>query len=71
MDTEVTSFIKHDLYLLNDNNTLFLAYVNESHLKNDKMIVKPFLNSFHPFHIPSKMLSITARVIWQSSEIML
>ena len=71
VDTEVTSFIKHDLYLLNDNNTLFLAYVNESHLKNDKMIVKPFLNSFHPFHIPSKMLSITARVIWQSSEIML
>lgn len=68
VDISINKYVGPDLYLLNDKNTLFLAFINESHLRDDKMIVKPFLKKFHSFHIPSKLLNISARVFWQSSK---
>ena len=34
-----------------------------------RMNVKPFLKTFHSFHIASKLLKISAKVLWQSSKI--
>ena len=39
------------------------------YLKDNKVNVKPFLQTFHSFHIPTKLLNISAKVLWQSSKI--
>ena len=69
VDTNVNEYIGPNLYLLNDKDTFFLAYVKESELKDNRMNVKPFLQTFHSFHIASKLLKISAKVLWQSSKI--
>jgi hypothetical protein len=69
VDTNVNEYIGPNLYLLNDKDTFFLAYVKESELKDYRMNVKPFLKTFHSFHIASKLLKISAKVLWQSSKI--
>ena len=69
VDTNVNEYIGPNLYLLNDKDTYFLAYVKESELKDNRMNVKPFLKTFHSFHIASKLLKISAKVLWQSSKI--
>ena len=69
VDTNVIEYIGPNLYLLNDKDTFFLAYVKESELKDNRMNVKPFLKTFHSFHIASKLLKISAKVLWQSSKI--
>lgn len=69
VDTNVNEYIGPNLYLLNDRDTFFLAYVKESELKDNRMNVKPFLKTFHSFHIASKLLKISAKVLWQSSKI--
>ena len=69
VDTNVNEYIEPNLYLLNDKDTFFLAYVKESELKDSRMNVKPFLKTFHSFHIASKLLKISAKVLWQSSKI--
>ena len=69
VDTSVNKYIGPNLYLLNDKGVFFLAYVKKSDLKDDKVNVKPFLESFHSFHIPTKLLKISAKVLWQSSKI--
>ena len=69
VDTNVNEYIGPNLYLLNDKDTFFLAYVKESELKDNRMNVKPFLKTFHSFHIASKLLKISAKVLWQSSKI--
>jgi len=69
VDTNLNEYIGPNLYLLNDRDTFFLAYVKESELKDNRMNVKPFLKTFHSFHIASKLLKISAKVLWQSSKI--
>src|SRR5210317_1582971 len=69
VDTNVNEYIGPNLYLLDDKDTFFLAYVKESELKDYRMNVKPFLKTFHSFHIASKILKISAKVLWQSSKI--
>ena len=69
VDTNVNEYIGPNLYLLNDKDTFFVAYVKESELKDNRMNVKPFLKTFHSFHIASKLLKISAKVLWQSSKI--
>ena len=69
VDTNINEYIGPNLYLLNDKDTFFLAYVKESKLKNNRMNVKPFLKKFHSFHVASKVLKISAKVLWQSSKI--
>jgi hypothetical protein len=69
VDTNVNEYIGPNLYLLNDKDNFFLAYVKESELKDNRMNVKPFLQTFHSFHIASKLLKISAKVLWQSSKI--
>ncbi len=69
VDTNVNEYIGPNLYLLNDKDTFFLAYVKESELKDNRMNVTPFLKTFHSFHIASKLLKISAKVLWQSSKI--
>ena len=69
VDTNVNKYIGPHLYLLNDKGVFFLAYVKKSDLKDNKVNVKPFLETFHSFHIPTKLLEISAKVLWQSSKI--
>jgi hypothetical protein len=69
VDTSVNKYIGPNLYLLNDKGVFFLAYVKKSDLKDNKVNVKPFLETFHSFHIPTKLLKISAKVLWQSSKI--
>ena len=69
VDTNVNKYIGPNLYLLNDKGVFFLAYVKKSDLKDNKVSVKPFLETFHSFHIPTKLLKISAKVLWQSSKI--
>ena len=69
VDTNVNKYIGPNLYLLNDKGVFFLAYVKKSDLKDNKVNVKPFLETFHSFHIPTKLLKISAKVLWQSSKI--
>jgi len=69
VDTNVNKYIGPNLYLLNDKGVFFLAYVKKSDLKDNKVNVKPFLETFHSFHIPTKLLNISAKVLWQSSKI--
>ena len=69
VDTRVNKYIGPNLYLLNDKGVFFLAYVKKSDLKDNKVNVKPFLETFHSFHIPTKLLKISAKVLWQSSKI--
>lgn len=69
IDVSINEYLKPDLYLLNDKNNYFLAYIILRNIEKDKVTVKPYLDSFYPFHINKKHLNITARVIWQSSKI--
>ena len=69
VDTNVNKYIGPNLYLLNDKGVFFLAYVKKRDLKDSKVNVKPFLQTFHSFHIPTKLLKISAKVLWQSSKI--
>ena len=69
VDTNVNTYIGPNLYLLNDNGVFFLAYVKKSDLKDNKVNVKPFLQTFHSFHIQIKLLNISAKVLWQGSKI--
>ena len=69
VDTNINKYIGPNLYLLNDKGVFFLAYVKKSDLKDNKVNVKPFLKTFHSFHIPTKLLNISAKVLWQSSKI--
>jgi hypothetical protein len=57
------------LYLLNDKNIFFLAYISISQTDKTKLVVKPFQEKFSPFHIFKSDLYIFGKAIWQSSKI--
>ena len=69
VDVGINKYTKPDLYLLNDQNNFFLAYIEMSKVNNTKMSIKPFLETFYPFHISSEILKISGKALWQGSNI--
>ena len=47
----------------------FLAYIEISQVNNTKMSIKPYLETFYPFHISSEILKISGKALWQGSKI--
>ena len=71
IDINTNTYKDRGLYLLNDKNIYFLAYLEVSERDNEKISVKPYLQTFSPFHIVEDALTISAKVIWQSSKVIL
>jgi len=69
VDIGINKYTKPDLYLLNDQNNFFLAYIEMSKVNNTKMSIKPFLETFCPFHISSEILKVSGKALWQGSNI--
>lgn len=68
VDISKNQYINPDLYLLNDKNNFFLAFLEMNKDDNTKMSVKPYYDTFNPFHITSKLLNISGMILWQSSK---
>ncbi len=69
VDIGINKYTKPDLYLLHDNNNFFLAYIEISQVNNTKMSIKPYLETFCPFHISSEILKVSGKALWQGSNI--
>ena len=69
VDVGINKYTKPDLYLLNDKKKFFLAYIDVSQADNTKMSIKPYLDTFYPFHISSEILQVSGRALWQGSNI--
>ena len=70
VDIGIDKYTKPDLYLLNDQNNFFLAYIEVSKINDNKMSIKPFLETFYPFHISSEILKVSGKALWQGSNIL-
>tara|TARA_B100001564_G_scaffold311798_1_gene284315 strand:+ start:486 stop:1136 length:651 start_codon:yes stop_codon:yes gene_type:complete len=71
VDVGINKYTKPDLYLLHDKNNFFLAYIKISEVNNTKMSIKPYLETFYPFHISSEILKVSGKALWQGSKIFL
>ena len=69
VDVGINKYTKPDLYLLQDKNNFFLAYIEISQVNNTKMSIKPYLETFYPFHISSEILKVSGKALWQGSKI--
>ena len=69
VDVGINKFTKPDLYLLHDKNNFFLAYIEISQVNITKMSIKPYLETFYPFHISSEILKVSGKALWQGSKI--
>ena len=69
VDVGINKYTKPDLYLLHDKNNFFLAYIKISEVNSTKMSVKPYLETFYPFHISSEILKVSGKALWQGSKI--
>ncbi len=69
VDVGINKYTKPDLYLLHDKNNFFLAYIKISEVNKTKMSIKPYLETFYPFHISSEILKISGKALWQGSKI--
>ena len=69
VDVGINKYTKPDLYLLHDKNNFFLAYIEISQVDNTKMSIKPYLETFYPFHISSEILKVSGKALWQGSKI--
>ena len=69
VDVGINKYTKPDLYLLNDKKKFFLAYIELSQVNNTKMSIKPYLETFYPFHISSEILKVNGKALWQGSKI--
>ncbi len=69
VDVGIKKYTKPDLYLLHDKNNFFLAYIEISQVNNTKMSIKPYLETFYPFHISSEILKVSGKALWQGSKI--
>jgi hypothetical protein len=69
INLNLNNYEEPGLYLLNDQKIYFLAYLEVSTRDNNKLSVRPYLQTFSPFHIVKDTLNIRAKVIWQSSNI--
>ncbi len=69
VDVGIDKYTKPDLYLLHDKKNFFLAYIEKSQVNNSKMSIKPYLETFYPFHISSEILKVSGKALWQGSKI--
>ena len=69
VDVGINKYTKPDLYLLHDKKNFFLAYIKISEVNNTKMSIKPYLETFYPFHISSEILKVSGKALWQGSKI--
>ncbi len=69
VDVGINKYTRPDLYLLHDKNNFFLAYIEISEVNNTKMSIKPYLETFYPFHISSEILKVSGKALWQGSKI--
>ena len=69
VDISKNQYVNPDLYLLNDKNNFFLAHIKISEVNNTKMSIKPYLETFYPFHISSEILKVSGKALWQGSKI--
>ena len=69
VDVGISKYTKPDLYLLHDKKNFFLAYIKVSEVNNTKMSIKPYLETFYPFHISSEILKVSGKALWQGSKI--
>ena len=69
INININTYDERGLYLLNDKNIYFLAYLELSERDSKKISVKPYSQTFSPFHIVKNALNISARVMWQSSKV--
>jgi len=69
VDVGINKYTKPDLYLLHDKNNFFLAYIEISQVNNTKMSIKPYMETFYPFHISSDILKVSGKALWQGSKI--
>ncbi len=69
VDVGINKYTKPDIYLLNDKKNFFLAYIEISQVNNTKMSIKPYLETFYPFHISSEILKVSGKALWQGSKI--
>ena len=67
--TEVITFLKPDIYLLNDKKNYFFATIEFSKISQNKLSVKPYFNNFSPFQIDANLLNISGLILWQCSKI--
>ena len=68
VDVGINKYTKPDLYLLHDKNNFFLAYIKISEVNNTKMSIKPYLETFYPFHISSEILKVSGKALWQGPK---
>ena len=71
INLNLNNYEEPGLYLLNDQKKYFLAFLEVSIRDNNKLSVRPFLQTFSPFHIVKDTLNISAKVIWQISNVLL
>ena len=71
VDVGINKYTNPDLYLLHDKNNFFLAYIKVSEVNNTKMSIKPYIETFYPFHISSEILKVSGKALWQGSKIFL
>ena len=71
INLNLNTYEEPGLYLLNDQKIYFLAYLEVSTRDHNKLSVRPYLQTFSPFQIVKNTLNIRAKVIWQSSNVLL
>ena len=69
IDINIKYFVDKNLYLLKDKNIFFLADIELQPSNNEKVIVRPFQESFSSFHINKGQLNIYGKALWQGCEV--
>ena len=69
INIDIKYFADKNLYLLKDRNKFFLADIELQQNNNEKVIVKPFQESFSTFHINKGQLNIYGKALWQGYEV--
>ena len=69
IDIDVKYFVDKNLYLLKDKNIYFLANIELQKSNNEKVIVRPFQETFSSFHINKGQLNIYGKALWQGYEV--
>jgi len=69
INIDIKYFVDKNLYLLKDKNIFFLADIELQQNNNEKVIVKPFEESFSTFHINKGQLNIYGKALWQGCEV--
>ena len=68
INVEIKTYEGDHTYILKDKDHFFLAKITSIPNVKKKLVVKPFLSSFNPFHIKENQLNIFGKIIWQSQN---